>query len=318
MKVFAFRAKLLFALGCLALAHATTAQAQTEVSYQLMFDSTTGGLVTSPNPLPEFLTLSQGGQLTLFINTIFLTQPTIQYGGFVPFSGGTGNVSLVTLEGPTGGLAVGGSFVSDFETQVTWSLGFTDAGVYSFAVGMQGFPLVPFALVVLPSGTGNVIYAGFWNTNLFYPPNTIVATSDANGPNNFDFWLETNPFGSLPGSIPMLSPVGDWYHLSGPASAVPGPQGPQGPAGPAGPPGPQGPTGATGPTGAPGPTGAQGPMGLTGPQGNPGLGFVHGAIMILPATQTPPAGVTLLGTATIAYMDGTGHRHTLEVKYYQL
>ena len=80
-------------------------------------------------------------------------------------------------------------------------------------------------------------------------------------------------------------------------------------------------TGPTGATGAPGPQGPQGPVGpkgATGPQGPTGLGFVHGAIMALPAAQVPPPGVKLLGSSTLTFIDGGGHKKSLAVNYYQL
>lgn len=171
-----------------------------------------------------------------------------------------------------------------------------------------------------------MIYDGLYSASVFYPPNAIVAATGSIF-TGMDFWFEANPSGSQPGnSAPTVASPGDWEHIGG-VSGTPGPQGPQGPQGPAGSqgpsgptgsPGPTGPTGAQGPAGPQGPVGLQGPIGLTGPQGPAGLGFVSGAIMTLPATQTPPAGVTLLGPSTLTYTDTTGHKKSLTVKYYQL
>ena len=44
---------------------------------------------------------------------------------------------------------------------------------------------------------------------------------------------------------------------------------------------------------------------------------MSGAIITLPAVQSPPAGFTLLGTSTVVYLDAANHLKTLSVKYYQ-
>jgi Collagen triple helix repeat (20 copies) len=130
------------------------------------------------------------------------------------------------------------------------------------------------------------------------------------------------------GSIGQAGPAGPTglTGSAGPAGAT-GLTGPQGPAGPQGTPGPTGATGATGPVGPAGPagpTGQTGPQGSMGPVGPMGLrgpagpGLVSGSILTLPATQPAPAGFTLVGTSTIAYVDASNHLKTLQVKYYQM
>jgi hypothetical protein len=135
----------------------------------------------------------------------------------------------------------------------------------------------------------------------------------------------------LPGPAGSTGPAGPagptgLTGSAGPAGAT-GLTGPQGPAGPQGAPGPAGGPGATGPigpAGQAGPTGQTGPQGSMGPVGPMGLrgpagpGLVSGSILTLPATQPAPAGFTLLGTSTIAYVDASNHLKTLQVKYYQM
>jgi hypothetical protein len=45
---------------------------------------------------------------------------------------------------------------------------------------------------------------------------------------------------------------------------------------------------------------------------------VPGSILTLPATQAPPGGFTLLGSATIFFLDPSNHVKTMQIKYYQM
>jgi hypothetical protein len=281
MKIVALGAKLLFVVSCLALlAHVPAARAQNGTFYHLLYDSNTGALITTPNPLPPVITLSQGGQLVLDVEaSLVKSSPALTSSGFQPFSGGTGDI-FVEFSGncafcppgvlfdaahstlPPGGLVAGGTNIL--------TLSFSDPGIYSLAAsgatsGSSTFNLqqVPFQVIVLPS-SNTMLYDGV-NVSKFYPPNAIVSTQTATG---YIFWFEANPNGSYQGqSAPTPAAPGDWQQLG---AGAPGPQGLQGPMGPAG---PQGPMGLTGATGTQGPIG---PQGKTGPQGPAGLGFVHG------------------------------------------
>ena len=85
----------------------------------------------------------------------------------------------------------------------------------------------------------------------------------------------------------------------------------------------QGPAGATelnGADGVPGPVGPAGAIGLNGavgPVGPPGLGLISGAIIALPAIQSPPDGFALLGKSVLAYVDELNRPKTVIVKLYQ-
>jgi len=285
--------------------------------------------------------LIQGSQAT---PALFFGGPDVQLLAFQPFFGGTGilqvelsgdgwqgsptegaagPVSSPSLHPPILGQPAVGSEVSSSIFPVA-TLTFSDAGIYNLGIGGfdAGSP-TNLQVIVFPSSSP-MTYDGIWNASSFYPAGAIVATG--NYISGLDFWFELNLAGSQPGqSMPTLAAPGDWQHIGGVSnSGIPGPTGPQGPPGPqglAGPAGATGPIGPQGPAGPPGPqgaTGLTGAIGLTGPQGPAGLGFVHGAIMTLPATQVPPAGVTLLGNSTLTYMDGTNHKTTLAVKYYRL
>ena len=343
MKLCVFREKTLFALGCLALlARVPGARAQDSVTYELLYGAN-NALVTSPNPLPAFQTLSQNGQLILQIDQTnsAVTDTFLQF-EFQAFNGGTGTIFTTLSQGPNtppnGAVALSPNLFRQFLPTVsnpTLILTFADPGLYTLQFGpdesqASSFPGTQLKVVVLPSSigapnangfapnlNGNMVYAGFWNANVFYPPVTVVAT--AANPSGLDFWLETNPNGSQTGqSAPTSAAPGDWQHIG---SSVPGPQGPQGPqgsAGPQGPQGPTGPTGATGPQGPIGPTGATGAIGPMGLQGPAGLGFVAGAIFALPAAQTPPAGVTFVGSSTLNVTNAANHKEAIAIKYYQL
>lgn len=309
MKAKVRQAASLFALCCfMLLALTPAARAQTGATYQLTFDNNTNLLVNQPNPLANVISVTAGGQITFEVSA----QPgmpgvgglLLGYNSFQPSAaGGTGNVLVVrAIDGSTRVLMPGSAEYQQVTGVVfTTSLSFTDVGMYQFYAGNNGNKVYPFTVAVLPAGSGNAVYAGNWDTSVFYPPNTIVNTGNTTG---IDFWIETNPNGSQ-NSVPTLG-TGDWAHIAGPASGTAGPQGP---------PGPQG---VPGPQGAPG---AQGPIGLTGPkgaQGPAGPGFVSGSVVTLPATQAPPAGYKLLGASELDYLNSFNQKLKLQVKYYQL
>jgi len=293
--------RLLLVVGAAALsviAPAAESRAQGAAEFHLMFDA--NGNLVNPNPFPAFITLPANGQIGLRVDTIgnppTVTNPIIvAQSAFQPFFGGQGNVFVElpgspvtppfqTYPGTAGEVALiipNGNMTTPYE-QI--NLTFTDPGIYTLAIGI--FPnvnnLTPFKVAVLPAGTGNPTFAGFWTANVVYPPNSIVVTGAIF--TGLDWWLEANVNGSS--AQPALG-AGDWYHIAGPATA--GPAGPPGPAGPAGPQGPAGPAGAQGPVGPQGPAGPQGPTGAQGPTGP----ITPGSVVMLPATSTgaPPTPV---------------------------
>ena len=304
--------------------------------YEVVFNTNTGLPDNVPNPIPPLITLSQGGQLVLHVGTEpAATNFCMGYNSFNPSFPGVGVDGAISVEfsniDPTSFVVIKpinlGFCAPNHDAGIT----FKDAGTYSFSLSVDQAHTFPVNVTVLPAGTGYTSFGGVFDPNILYTPNTIVSTGTAT--TGYSFWLEVNPNGSS--SLPQLG-SSDWSALgTGPQGPI-GPEGLQGPAGPTGPPGPTGLTGSTGATGAQGlqgpqgpqgpvgpigPTGAQGPVGpkgATGPQGPAGLGFVPGAIMTLPAAQVPPSGVTLLGSSTIEFIDGSGHKRILAVKYYQL
>ena len=313
----------LFALCCLMLlVSAPSARAQSGTSFQLIFDSNTGNLLTTPNPLSNVITINAGGQLTFMVDSQPASPPSVLIQNLT-FQSAFGGSGTIFYSGP--GLSFSekvnsGDFISG---SVPYTLSFTDVGLYTLAVGIaQGNPEITYKVAVLPAAAGTTMFGTNWDSNVFFPLNTIVTTG--NTQTGLDFWIVANPDGSL-GQSPTIG-SGDWNHIAGPAQGFgpPGPQGPAGPQGLTGPQGPAGPTGAQGPQGPSGPkgtnglNGAQGPIGPKGPKGPAGPGFVSGTIFALPATQIPPAGVTLLGTSSLTYTDSTDHKKTLTVKYYQL
>jgi len=283
---------------------------------------------------PNFVYLPPGGQIQLVINTAngfpgALDELTISYDSFfdlvgdpaplagipaptVVFWNGTNHV--LWQPPPLGGQQFldGVSAIPPYINYLSFPA--TPIGSYVFGVHTSTNLNAQFFVYQLPSTT----FLGDWNSAFNYPRGAIVTY-------NSSTWVRLpatqSPAADGNGGAPGTDPT-QWQQIGGI-----GPQGPAGPPGPigltgatgaTGATGPQGPTGLTGATGATGATGPQGPIGLTGPQGPAGLGFVHGAIMTLPATQVPPPGVTLLGNATLTFMDGTNHKITLAVKYYQL
>ena len=304
MKAISKQAASLFALCCLSLLISTAgARAQTGAAYQLTFDPNTSLLINQPNPLANILSVTAGGQISFEMSS----QPAVSgagglllnYNSFQPSAaGGTGSVLFARVD------STGSEVLSLTGTHTyfnccsgitrIFSLSFTDVGLYQFVIGQNGNVGYPFTVAVLPAGSGNAVYAGSWDSSIFYPPNTMVVTGATTG---IDFWIEVNPKGSQ-GNLPTLA-SSDWAHIAGPASGT-------GPAGPQGPPGPQG------------PAGLMGPMGPVGPQGPAGLGFVVGSIVALPATQAPPANFTLIGASSLVYTDSSQHRKTLSVNYYTL
>lgn len=99
---------------------------------------------------------------------------------------------------------------------------------------------------------------------------------------------------------------------TGPAGPA-GPQGPAGPAGPAGPVGPRGPIGLTGPQGLAGPIGATGPQGPAGPAGD---GLTTGAVLMLSAGATPPAGFVRIGSTKLPMVNNLGKAALVDVVIY--
>jgi hypothetical protein len=273
MKAITRQAVSLFSFCCLILlACAPAAQAQVGAYYHIVGDSATDTLLTSPNPLPPVITVSVGGQLTLDMEDVNTSGPgaALTYGAFQPFAGGSENIFVETIcrlpaDPSCGGLQVWSlapGFSTGFSSGGVAIVSFSNPGIYTFTVRLTN-PILTFQVVVPLANSGNMVYAGVWQPNVPYAPNTIVHTGTLSA--GFDFWLEANGSGSQ-GNSPTLG-FGDWFHMAGPASG----------AGPAGPPGPPGPVGSTGPQGPMGLTGATGPQ---GPMGFPGLGF--------PGPQGPP------------------------------
>ena len=60
-----------------------------------------------------------------------------------------------------------------------------------------------------------------------------------------------------------------------------------------------------------------GPAGALGVPGPAGPGLVAGSVLTLPAVQTPPAGITLLGSSARVYFDSNNSVKYLQVKYYK-
>jgi hypothetical protein len=282
---------LLGVMAVLLLAVAPDALAQAE--YHLIYSSTDGGLVTTPNPFPTFVSLRQGGQLALEVDAE-PDQPLavfLRCDDFQGASAGQGSI-FVAISGPslpgfTSALLPGMPAIST--TLKSFCLSFSDIGTYTLSIGINAENLTTFHVAVLPDAV-NTTFAGAWDANIHYPKGAIVTT----GPllTNLDYWIEANPDGNR-GMQPALD-ASDWYHISGPAVA--GPAGPTGPEGPSGPPGPQGLLGNTGAQGPAGPSGPQGPVGPPGP-------LTPGSVVMLLATNgVPPpapegydlAGITLL------------------------
>jgi hypothetical protein len=269
MKIITRQAVSLFSFYCLILLTcAPAAQAQVGGYYHIMGNSANDTLVTTANPLPPVTTVSVGSQLTLDIEDVNTSGPgaILFYGLFQPFFGTPSEtISIEKICRLPGDLNCGGLHAFSIFTgqSVVFSSGglavvtFSNPGIYTFTLGFID-PILTFQIVVLPASSGNMVYAGAWDPNVLYAPNTIVHTGAISA---FDFWLEANTSGSQ-GEEPGLG-FGDWFHMAGPASGA-------GPAGPPGPPGPAGPTGPQGPMGFMGITGPQGPMGFMGPQGPPG------------------------------------------------
>lgn len=296
LKSFSLRKMIILPALALMLALTGVASAQTGTTFHLTYSSPDGALITSPNPIPAIMTLSPGGHVTLAIDST-PDQPSTIYlkeSSFSPAFGGQGNifVDVPTSSGVSDiELLIPGTTITSSVT--TFSLTFTDMGEYALAVGTSSAQLTTFHVRVLPAGTGPTTFAGFWDPNLFYPPNAIVATGSIF--TGLDFWIEANPSGSQ--SQPTLG-ASNWYHISGPPIA-----GAQGPAGPTGATGPAGPTGATGPAGPRGATGATGAVGLTGPIGPTGPTGPVGAIG--PVGSIGPAGPITLGSVVMLPVPGT-------------
>ena len=119
MKAFALRGPTLLAIGCLLLlARVPVAQAQNEASYHLWFNSNTAcgatpcGALLTPNPFPPVVSLTQGGQLNLELDSVFLSNFDIEITSFFPLSGGTGNAFLAAAPNGTLTLAPGSQVLS--------------------------------------------------------------------------------------------------------------------------------------------------------------------------------------------------------------
>lgn len=347
MKAVSKHTLLLLSFLCFVLlALAPMAKAQAQAEFHIVYNPSTGLIDTNPNPLPSLISISQGGQLGLYID---LTQPSSQvnyairctsFTAAYPGNGVNGYIYIdypATPASPDGTallLVPQGEDTTEFLNDLI--LTFKDAGMYNLQFSIDSQHWTNLTVTVLPTGTGTTTFAGSWSPILTYAPNTIVTTGGVL--TGLTYWLENNPGGAPVGVTPGTGNIFDWFRLSAPP--IPGPQGPQGvdgPQGPAGPQGPQGTTGLTGATGAQGPqgpvgltgaTGAQGPQGLTGapgvqgltgqtgPQGPIGPGLVSGSILTLETGKPAPAGFTLLGNSTVSYMDSTNHKKSLSISYY--
>src|SRR5262249_58544217 len=73
------------------------------------------------------------------------------------------------------------------------ALTFKDIGTYTFNVDIGTHPRTTFHVAVLPSGSGNMVFAGAWDASTFYPKNTIVTTGSFL--TGFDFWIEASANG---------------------------------------------------------------------------------------------------------------------------
>lgn len=282
-----------FALAaCVMAGLASSAQAQTSAEYRLFVSA--DGIQQTPDPLPPVITLSQGGQLSLHIDsdqTIYSYTTMISYNNFVPAIGGTGGLlldvpnsstaigSLVAASSP---LQPGGNYTGN--DSHNFILTFGDAGIYTITLTTPiqiGSNIQTLTISVLPTAAGPMVLSGNWNPAALYPQNSVVTTGSFT--TGYDFWVETNPNGAAVGIDPKSNPF-QWTHINGATAGAQGPAGPQGPIGPAGPDGntgaqgPVGPVGPAGAQGASGPQGAVGPIGPVGPQGTPGLPGAVGPI----------------------------------------
>jgi hypothetical protein len=245
-----------------------------QAEYHLLYISTNGDLLTTPNPFPNLVSLRQGGQLALEVNAE-PDQPLavfLRCDDFQSASGGQGSI-FVALSGPSlpGFSSVLAPGMPAISTPLnSFCLSFSDMGSYTLSIGINPENLTSFHLAVLPGTTANATFAGPWDANIHYPRGAIVTTGSLL--TNGDWWVEANPDGSL-GMQPALDAI-DWNHISGP-----GPTGPAGPVGPQGQPGPQG---------LQGNTGAQGPAGPQGPVGPPGPIIPGSTVMLSAPNGTPP------------------------------
>lgn len=292
----------------------------------LMYNTQSDTIDNTPNPLPSLISLAQGGQLGLYfdIEPLAEVEYTVRCLSFTAAYPGTGVNGFVFMEYPSVAgsedlgliLVPGGAVSTDPLKNVI--LTFKDMGTYTLQVGIDPAHMSTFTVTVLPAGTGTMSFAGLYDPNMFYAPNTVVATGSFF--TGFTFWLESNPNGT---NTPPQPGNFQWMQVgaTGPQGPA-GPQGPQGPTGPQGPQGPAGPTGLTGAAGPAGPTGPQGPQGPTGPAGATGaIGPVGpvgpqgpitpGSVVMLPASSNTappaPAGYTFQGfTLLTAKANGGG------------
>lgn len=307
-------------LGCLVLLGlAPRAMAQAQAEIHVMYNTQSGQIETAPNPVPGLVTLSQGGQLGLYfdIEPLVEVSYTIRCTGFSAAYPGGGVNGFIFADYPSvpGSedlaliLVPNGSISTDPLKNAI--LTFKDMGTYTLQIGIDPVHFTTLTVTVLPAQTGSMVFGGLYDPNMLYAPNTLVATGGFFS--GFDFWLETNSFGTRTAPQPGNF---DWIHL-GSSTGTPGPQGPAGPAGPEGPAGAAGPQGPTGPAGPQGPAGSTGLTGAAGPQGPQGAGLMTGSVLTLVDGTPAPAGYVLLGSDTIAYIDATtNHKKSLSVKYY--
>jgi hypothetical protein len=284
---------------------AGTPIAMSGARYQATFN-TQLTIETTPNPIPQLVTVSQGGQLALHfdLDPYLDVSYSIRCLGFNPTVNGPGVKGYIFMDYASAPLSQDialilvplGEVSTDPLKDVVMT--FKDAGTYSLQFGIDAAHFYNLTVTVLPAGTGIASYGGLFNPNILYAPNTIVSYT-ATDNSALHFYLETNPNGSQ-GLCPCLFGL-DWVDIGGPPTPGPigpagptGPAGPQGPAGPAGgpagPPGPTGPAGPAGAAGAAGPIGPMGPAGATGPAGPIGPAGPAGA----PGASGPigPAGPT--------------------------
>ncbi len=200
------------------------------------------------------------------------------------------------------------------------ALFFNDTGSQNTAIGIS-------ALSTNSTGNGNIAIGHFAGWNLTTGDNNIDIGNPGVGAEGNTIRIgsagtQSATFIAGINGVTLSSPMavtidGNGQLGSANISTLQGPAGPQGAPGSQGIPGAQGPIGETGAAGPQGPQGNIGSAGPFGPQGAPGVGFVSGAIMYLPATAPTPNGFTKIGTSVINYQNLKGKPKGLQVAVYQ-
>src|SRR5262245_19130263 len=170
------------ALGAMSLflfARASEARAQDGATYHLVYRTDDASLITNPNPFPPFVSVRQGGQITIKVDSLPHIADTfvLRYTEFHPSFGGDGIIFLDVPTAPRSPANMESLLQDTLITTIyqTFSLTFRDIGTYTLSVGIDSSKLTTFKVVVLPANAGGATFAGFWDASIFYPPNSIVA-----------------------------------------------------------------------------------------------------------------------------------------------